>query len=126
MSGRTRPKKRPWHRRVPKGLSYASEPTLAADVRFLADTTWVDADGRRHSEQTIFDAVFDMIRRARKFILIDMFLYNDFEMQITEPLRLLSSELTDALLERKQKHPDIRIVVITDPINTVYGSIEST
>ncbi len=110
---------------MPAGLSHAGESLPAAEVRFLADTTWVDADGRRHSEQAIFDAVFDMIRRARQLILLDMFLYNDFEMQIKEPLRPLSRELTDALLEQKKKHPGITIVVVTDPINTVYGSIPS-
>ena len=98
---------------MPAGLSHAGESLPAAEVRFLADTTWVDADGRRHSEQAIFDAVFDMIRRARQLILLDMFLYNDFEMQIKEPLRPLSRELTDALLEQKKKHPGITIVVVT-------------
>jgi phosphatidylserine/phosphatidylglycerophosphate/cardiolipin synthase-like enzyme len=112
-------------RRMPAGLSFASEPSAADNVRFLADTTWVDAEGHRHNEQEIFDAVFDMIRRARRLILLDMFLYNDFEMQIKEPLRTLSHELTEALLEQKKKHPGMTIIVITDPINTVYGSIRS-
>ena len=124
-AGGTQPRRRPWHRRMPAGLSYTGALSPAGDVRFLADTSWVDEDGTRHNEQQIFDAVFDMIRRARKLIVLDMFLYNDFEMQIKEPLRLLSSELTDALLEQKAKHPGMTIVVITDPINTVYGSIES-
>ncbi len=118
-------RRRSWHRRLPEGLSCASDPSPADDVRFLADTTWVDADGNRHSEQAIFDAAFDMIRGAQRFILLDMFLYNDFEMQITDPLRTLSSELTDVLLAQKAQHPDMIVVVITDPINTVYGSLES-
>ena len=110
---------------MPEGLSYTGEASPAADVRFLADTSWVDADGNRHNEQQIFDAAFEMIGKARRFILLDMFLYNNFEMQITEPLRLLSKELTDALLEQKAKHPEMTITVISDPINTVYGSLES-
>jgi phosphatidylserine/phosphatidylglycerophosphate/cardiolipin synthase-like enzyme len=118
-------RRRPWHRRLPEGLSYASDPAPANDVRFLADTTWVDGDGNRHSEQAIFDTAFDMIRGAERFVLLDMFLYNDFEMQISEPLRTLSSELTDVLLAQKAKHPVMTVVVITDPINTVYGSLES-
>jgi phosphatidylserine/phosphatidylglycerophosphate/cardiolipin synthase-like enzyme len=110
---------------MPAGLSYAGKPSAADSVRFLADTTWVDGDGSRRSEQEIFDAMFAMIRGARRLILLDVFLYNDFEMQIREPLRLLARELTDALLERKEQHPGITIVVITDPINTVYGSLRS-
>ena len=111
---------------MPAGLSYAGEPVAADYVRFLADTTWVDAEGVSHSEQVIFDTVFDTIRRARRLVLLDVFLYNDFEMHIEAPYRSLARELTDALLEQKEKHPDITIVVITDPINTVYGSIRNT
>ena len=118
-------KTRPWHRRLPAGVSFAGEPAAADNVRFLADTTWVDADGRSHSEQAIFDALFDMLRRARKLIVLDVFLYNDFEMHVEDPLRSLARELTDTLLEQKIQHPDMTIVVITDPINTVYGSIRS-
>jgi phosphatidylserine/phosphatidylglycerophosphate/cardiolipin synthase-like enzyme len=125
LSDRAGTRQRPTHERMPKGLSYAGKPSAADDIRFLSDTTWVDADGSRHSEQEIFDAMFDAIRGARRLILLDMFLYNDFEMQIEEPLRLLSRELTDALLEQKGRYPGINIVVITDPINTVYGALPS-
>ena len=85
----------------------------------------MDADGIRHTDQQIFDAVFDMIQRARKLVLLDMFLYNDFQRGKPETTRLLSSELTDTLLQQKQAYPDITIAVITDPINTVYGSLPS-
>ncbi len=110
---------------MPAGLSYAGEPVAADNVRFLSDTTWVDEAGVSHNEQAIFDAMFDMIRHARQLILLDVFLYNDFEMHIEQPFRSLARELTDALLEQKTKHPDMTIVVITDPINTVYGSIRN-
>jgi phosphatidylserine/phosphatidylglycerophosphate/cardiolipin synthase-like enzyme len=56
-------------------------------------------------------------------VLLDMFLYNDFQMGVTNPARPLSRQLTDLLLQQKKAYPDIRIVVITDPINTVYGSV---
>lgn len=125
LPAHTGTKRRPWHRRVPPGLSFAGVPAAADNVRFLADTTWADAEGNTRSEQAIFDAVFGMIRSARRLILLDVFLYNDFEMHVKKPLRTLARELTDALLEQKAKHPDMTIVVINDPINTVYGSIRS-
>ena len=110
-------KMRPWHRRMPAGLSYAGEPVAADNVRFLSDTTWVDEAGVSHNEQAIFDAMFDMIRHARQLILLDVFLYNDFEMHIEQPFRSLARELTDALLEQKTKHPDMTIVqlAVTEP-----------
>ncbi|MEP6907310.1 MAG: phospholipase D-like domain-containing protein, partial [Pseudoxanthomonas sp.] len=41
------------------------------------------------------------------------------------PLRPLSAQLTQALLERKRAVPDLQVVLITDPINTLYGGLRS-
>ncbi|MCZ6498874.1 MAG: phospholipase, partial [Gammaproteobacteria bacterium] len=116
---------RRWRRALPAGLCLAGGVCDASQVAFLGDKTWGDADGMRHTDQQIFDATFGMIRRARKLVLLDMFLYNDFQRGKPETTRLLSSELTDTLLHQKQAYPDITIAVITDPINTVYGSLPS-
>ena len=116
---------RPWRRALPAGLCFAGGVYDASQVAFLADETWVDADGIRHTDQQIFDVAFDMIRRARKLVLLDMFYYNDFQRGEPKTTRLLSSELTDTLLHQKQAYPDLTITVITDPINTVYGSLPS-
>ncbi len=110
---------------MPEGLCFVGGVSDASQVAFLGDKTWVDADGMRHTDQQIFDAAFDMIRRARKLVLLDMFLYNDFQRGKPETTRLLSSELTDTLLHQKQAYPGLTITVITDPINTVYGSLPS-
>ena len=120
-----RNKHRLWHRAMPAGLSYVGGVHDATNVAFLADRTWVDTDGNRHSDQEIFDSAFEMIRKARKFLLVDMFLYNDFQGKTPETTRLLSGELTDILLCQKAAYPDMIITVITDPINTVYGSLPS-
>ena len=123
MSERIR--RRFWHRPVAAGLCYTGDVHSTGAVEFLADTTWVDDAGRRHSEQQIFDAVFEMIDRARRFLLLDMFLYNDFQGNVPETTRLLSGELTDALVRQKTRHPSLRAIVVTDPINVVYGSLVS-
>ncbi len=107
------------------GLCFAGDPQDASDVEFLADRTWVDARGVRHTEQQIFDAFFETIRKARRLVLVDMFYYNDFQRGRPETTRLLSGELTDVLLQQKKEHANIAIVVITDPINTVYGALRS-
>lgn len=54
---------------------------------------------------------------------MDMFLFNDYLGSGGKPLRPLSSELTDTLVKQKQRYPEMQIVVITDPINTVYGGL---
>jgi phosphatidylserine/phosphatidylglycerophosphate/cardiolipin synthase-like enzyme len=76
-------------------------------------------------DQHVFDAIFEVIRRAQRFVVIDMFLWNDFQGEVPETTRALSSELTQALVSRKRARPQMTIVVISDPVNTVYGGIES-
>jgi len=110
---------------LPEGLSYAGEPQAVGDVEFIGDLTWVDSAGIQHVEQRIFDEILTIIGAARRFIVLDMFLYNPFLGEATEPTRRLSHELTEALVERKRQHPELEVIVITDPINTVYGGLAS-
>jgi len=112
-----------WRRTLPEGVSFTGAVHAAANISFLSDMTWVDTEGAQHNSQQIFDTAFEMIRNARHLVLLDMFLYNDFQMGVSSPKRPLSRQLTDLLLQQKQAYPDIRIIVITDPINTVYGSV---
>ncbi|RME32144.1 phospholipase [Candidatus Woesearchaeota archaeon] len=106
---------------LPRGLSFMGEEH-AATVAFLADRTF-EKNGSRVAEQEIFDHARTMIGQARKLIVADFFLFNDFQGQ---PVlgRPLSSELAEAIIAQKAMHP-LEAVVITDPINTVYGSIEN-
>lgn len=106
------------------GLAYSGE-TRAEQVKLLVDETWVDAEGHRHVQQEIFDEVFDIIAEAEQFILLDFFLVNDFMFAPGPGMRPLSQELVDVLLDKRAANPDIKIVFITDPVNTVYGSINS-
>ncbi len=118
-------RRRFWHRALPGGLDFAGSVYNASRCAFLNDKTWVDNEGIRHSEQHIFDGVFALIEKSRRFLLLDMFLYNDFQGKELETTRLLSGELTDALVRHKGNNPEMTIIVITDPINTVYGSLPS-
>lgn len=112
---------------VPEGVNQASETYSISnqDIHFFADKTYIDENGTRHSEQQIFDEVLRMINEANNYILVDMFLFNDFLGTATSSHRALSSELTNALVNKKQQHPEMVIQVISDPINTVYGGYES-
>lgn len=108
---------------LPEGMSFEGTPFAipGSSITFLKDVTYETQDGERESKQEIFDEVFRMINKAREFILIDMFLYNDFQGKGKELHRLLSSELTKALIDKKKTEPKITIVVITDPFNLLYG-----
>jgi hypothetical protein len=116
LSGCSKPEK--------KGLSFAGE-TVAEHVTLLVDETWTDAEGQRHVKQEIFESVFSMIDEAEEFILLDFFLVNDFLYTPVDGMRNLSKELTDKLVAKRKLDPAVEITFITDPINTVYSSIES-
>jgi phosphatidylserine/phosphatidylglycerophosphate/cardiolipin synthase-like enzyme len=112
---------------LPEGVSVEGTVYEVSNdsVKFLEDRTYVDEDGVRQSEQEIFDEIFRMIERADKYILIDMFLFNDFLGTATTSHRPLSSELTDALVSKKENNEEIDIILITDPINEIYGGYKS-
>jgi len=49
----------------------------------------IDTNGERQLEQQIFDAILEMINSADQFILIDMFLFNDWQGPVKESHRAL-------------------------------------
>ncbi|PHR68566.1 phospholipase D family protein [Alcanivorax sp.] len=119
-----------WHRYkpLPAGLNVQGETHAVHGLKLLVDDTWESGEGessKRLSRQHIFDEFFRLIGQAEKLIVVDMFLFNDFQGTANESDRALSSELTDALLARRASHPTMPIVVITDPINTLYGGFHS-
>lgn len=114
-------------RSMPEGMNFEGQiyNVPESSVKFLYDATYLDKNGARQSKQEIFDEVFKMIKGAKKFILVDMFLFNDFQGKETENHRKLSGELTEALIKKKKEIPSAEIMVISDPVNTIYGGYES-
>ncbi len=111
---------------LPEGVGVAWPERVGHDLALFADLTWVDDQEVRHSEQTIFDEVLRLIGQAQRLVVIDMFLFNDFGGSGDgHQHRPLSSELADAVIARKQQVPELQAIVITDPVNTVYGGVRS-
>lgn len=109
-------------KKMPDGLSVKSKEVFSDDVRFYSDLTYLQND-RIIFEHYIFEEVFSIIDKAEKFIVLDMFLYNDIysgELSFPE----LSKRFTEQLIDKKRNNPEIEIVFITDPINNFYGSYE--
>jgi phosphatidylserine/phosphatidylglycerophosphate/cardiolipin synthase-like enzyme len=111
---------------LPEGISFAGQVRPAEEIAFYKDMTWEDGEGRRHSQQEIFDKVLKMIAGARYLIVLDMFLFNDFISKEQVPYRRLAQEITDALVAQKNKYPEMLIVVITDPINSIYKGLTNS
>jgi phosphatidylserine/phosphatidylglycerophosphate/cardiolipin synthase-like enzyme len=111
---------------LPHGTNFRGNDHPAGDIDFLADITYINSRKERVVDQEIFDSIFTMIKGARKLILLDMFLFNDFKGNSTRSERPLTEELTSALINQKNLFPEIEIIVITDPINSVYGALPSS
>lgn len=109
---------------LPAGVGVAWPVRQASDVQLLVDETWYDAEGRAHYRQAIFDEALRMIAQAQRLIVLDVFLFNDFAGRTDDKgMRALSSELSEALIRQKRLHPELVVRVITDPINTLYGTL---
>ncbi|WP_245415764.1 phospholipase D family protein [Alteribacter populi] len=106
---------------LPEGISYEGE-VHQGDVDLLIDLTYSSEDGT-NKDQVIFDHIHDMINGSEEFILVDMFLFND-DYDRGEDYPPLAQDLVDALVEKKKEYPSIEIVVMTDPINSFYGSYQ--
>ena len=106
-------------------INSADYKVSADELDFLGDITYTRSDSQRVSEQEIFDTIIDIIDTAEHYILLDMFLYNSDKGKDFIPYRLISGELTDKLIAKRKSNPSIRIDLITDPVNTMYGGSPS-
>jgi phosphatidylserine/phosphatidylglycerophosphate/cardiolipin synthase-like enzyme len=117
-----------WHsvKPLPDGLAEAFPERVVGTLEYLADDTWVDADGERHADHAVFDRKLELIGQAERLIVADMFLFNEFAGESDgEDLRPLTGKLADALIARRQAVEELEVVFITDPINILYGSLVS-
>ena len=109
-------------RPMPPGLSVSTPLRPAKDVVLLFDQSWRDTHGDLRTRQQIMDHILALIDEARELLVVDMFLFNDFAG--TDSYRPLSAELTDALIRARHQHPEMPVVLITDPFNTLYGGLQ--
>ncbi|MEI0739225.1 hypothetical protein VQ056_25880 [Paenibacillus sp. JTLBN-2024] len=58
---------------------------------------------------------------SRRFLVIDLFLFNNYTHE-GKNFPKVSDDLTDHLIRHKKAFPATDIVMITDPVNTEYGS----
>ncbi len=112
-----------WHalKPVPRGTAYESPEIRTDAVTFLSDVTY-DRDGVQVREQQIFQEAFRMIDAASRFVVLDVFLFND-DYERTRSFDPLARQLTEKLAAAAGR--GVPVVVVTDPINTFYGAYEN-
>lgn len=105
---------------LPKGLSFEGEVHQVEDADFIYNLTY-NRDGKEVHEEEIFKRIHRAIEEADEFIVMDMFLYSGYE-EKNQQYPDISRELTKALIKKKESHPSVNITVISDEVNTTYGS----
>lgn len=110
-------------RSLPAGVHVegAWHRVAADELQFLVDQTSHPGADERRFDQQIFDAAFDLVRRAETFLVLDFFLINDFAGDPATAPRALSGELLRLIEQRRSERPSLRVLLVTDPINRVYG-----
>lgn len=109
---------------LPAGTDPRSPAFAYSEARLLIDRTLWDADAQQPIlRHRIFDAILGEIRSAETFLIADFFLWNPWKgaVESSGRLRPLAGELADALIQKRIRNPDMPILVITDPINRIYG-----
>lgn len=108
-------------KKVPAGTSIASDVFYTNELQFLYDATFM-RDGERVIEQTLMNEALTIIDEAEQFVVVDMFLYNDDYDRKKGEYPQSAAAMTNALIEKRKSNPTMPITVITDNINTLYGS----
>ncbi|WP_227395440.1 phospholipase D family protein [Jeotgalibacillus aurantiacus] len=108
---------------LPEGISYESSEYQTENVQFFRDLTY-EENGERVLDHEIFNRVEQVIEEAEEFIVIDIFMI-DGRVNEDKGYPDLAGNLRDQLLMKKEENPDLPITVITDPVNTGYGSYEA-
>lgn len=105
---------------LPGGISKWYDYSKTNNAEVLIDNTY-EKNKVMHYDHEIFKNQLQVINEAQDFIIIDMFLFNNtYDGDIKFPK--LTNQLTDALIAKKKASPGIKIYVLTDPINSFYGS----
>lgn len=107
---------------LPKNINYKSKEYIVEedDIKFLYDLTV-----NKTIDQKIVNEIMHLISGAKKYILIDMFLFNSFNFDNNKVYKKLHDQISGELLNKIKQCPNIKIDIITDSINTVYGGGEN-
>jgi hypothetical protein len=109
---------------LPAGTSLRSPDFEYSEARLLIDRTqWNAATEQTVRSHQIFDTILSEIESAETFVIADFFLWNPWRgaVESSGALRPLAQELAEALIRKRIQNPDLPILVITDPINRIYG-----
>lgn len=113
---------------MPEGCNLLSPYFSHSEVDLLIDRTYRDeASNENLLDHEILDAIIEEIQSAETFLIIDFFLWNKWQGRFAknkknvQELIPLADLLADAIIKKRTQNPEMPILLITDPINRLYG-----
>ena len=88
----------------------------AQNLRFVYNMVWYE-NGERRAVRQVVDTMCELIRRARRWVVLDVFLFNQLHVEHGQFVPV-TRQVADAF--RGKRHPSY---FITDPFNVFYGTM---
>lgn len=107
---------------LPDGFSYESElyEVPSHQVEFLFNLAYKAGDELQFEEQ-IYKAWLEMVDEAERLLVVDMFLFNAFYDE-DQQFPAIAGDLVSRIVERMEEAPNLQVYIISDEVNTTYGS----
>ena len=113
---------------MPEGTDLSSPFFGYSEVELFLDRTYFDEENQKlYLEHTIFDQMLAEIESAETFLILDFFFWNPWKGSLDKNLKInsLSKRLISAIVDKRKERPEMPILIVTDPINRLYGSSDS-
>lgn len=106
----------------PDNISMKSNEYTVNGMEFLVDINTNDGINRE-----VYNKVYNIIDRAKEFLVIDMNVINDYKSKNSKNniTNLLSSKLVDKIIKEKSRNRFLKIIILEDHLNNTYDSYES-
>ena len=108
----------------PLGVDYESPMRDSDNVEFHYDLTYLDKDGNIRYDRKIWDATYKIVDEAKDYLIVEMFLFNDIYNKDKEHFPEFAKEYTRRLIKKKMENPDLKVYVLSDENNNLYGAFE--
>ena len=108
----------------PLGINYESPLRNSNNVEFHYDLTYLDKDGNIRYDRKIWEASYKIVDEAKDYLIIEMFLFNDIYNKDKESFPAFAKEYTRRLVKKKMENPNLKVYVLLDENNNLYGAFE--
>ncbi|WP_315287856.1 phospholipase D family protein [Leptotrichia massiliensis] len=108
----------------PLGVNYESPLRDSDNVEFHYDLTYLDKDGNIRYDRQIWEATYKVVDEAKDYLIVEMFLLNDIYNKDKEHFPEFAKEYTRRLIKKKMENPDLKVYVLSDENNNLYGAFE--